>query len=251
MSDMRESVNEEVGESVKVVLLSSAFEDPNFFRSLSPDVQLKLLEWKLIQIDGIKYGTESLFIPRGVAVALAIVTTGNVKAVAYGYARANSDEVTEIMRADLNAIDDALLKAFKLLENLTKREPHLTVKSSDISKEERVPIKEGSETSKLEDEVQFSHDMSRGIPREPTSQEVRQRPQKISSYQRKFFSLVAKLNWSLDKAKAFLKKHTGKESTMKVEPEEWNKVLTLLEQQLKAQGETQEISDDEWEEIFR
>jgi len=222
------------------MLLSSAFEDPGEFKGLSPDVQAQLLNSKAFQYKGARYGLEGIFVPRGFAVALTIIQRGNRVAVSYGFAKAGDNSPESFMEADRIALERAYNRAMQMLGGAVEiSSPSTTTEVAE--KEEKEERK--APTKKLETPV-------RSYERVTSSKEEKVETPRINYYQKKFFSLVAKLNWSLDKAKSFLRKHTGKESTKDVEPEEWNKILALLEEQLRGSS-SQEIEEDEWEELFK
>ena len=259
------------------LILSSAFEDPSEIKSLSPDVQKEVILSKSFEFRGLRYGLESLFVPRGYSVAIAIIGDEKKFALAYGFGKAKDSSPESLLQADKDALADALRKAQSLLSGIATSsgaESESEAKREEISDtHERTPeisnlsdeARSYSKSPKVTESKSFEREISKSYERIEGSEldeeisepkrEIRSKPysskgMKVNTYQRRFFSLVAKLNWSLDKAKSFLKKHTGKESTKDVEPEEWNKVLALLEEQLKL-ASREEVEEDEWEELFK
>ena len=279
MDERNERREKREGQLIIQMLLSSAFEDPSELRGLSPEVQAQLLSSKSFQFQGAKYGLEAIFVPRGFSVGLAIIQDEKGIAVAYGFSKADDNSPESYMESDRRALERALERAKALLgeisgekvtyESARSESSELTTAETPKSQPKPQPRTyakgerryESSQTYQAYDEVE---EPDRGvkeemrISRSPAYSHRSRREQeeergelpRINTYQKRFFSLVAKLNWSLDKAKSFLRKHTGKDSTRDVEPEEWNKVLALLEEQLRSsQGE--EFEEDEWEEIFK
>ncbi len=264
------------------LILSSAFEDPSEIKSLSPDVQKEVILSKSFEFRGLRYGLESLFVPRGYSVAIAIIGDDKKFALAYGFGKAKDSSPESLLQADKDALADALRKAQSLLNGIsissgadsesesergemsdtherTSETSYLSAEDRSYAKTSKDPEEKTLERRSFEKEISKSYERIEGSEldeeiSEP-KREIRSKPyyskgMKVNTYQRRFFSLVAKLNWSLDKAKSFLKKHTGKESTKDVEPEEWNKVLALLEEQLKL-ASREEVEEDEWEELFK